>query len=140
MKIKLFTHNDLDGVGCAIVARLAFGDIVDVEYCAYKYINQKVLEFILGSDRMMYDHVYITDLSVNHEVAGLINKEMYKKPDQIILLDHHDSAKWLSESNEEYATKIFIENSKSLINTFKNRISAHEETLNALEHHLSTLY
>lgn len=24
--IKLFTHNDLDGVGCAILARMAFGE------------------------------------------------------------------------------------------------------------------
>ena len=24
MKIKLFTHNDLDGIGCAILAYLAF--------------------------------------------------------------------------------------------------------------------
>lgn len=32
MKYKLFTHTDLDGVGCAILAYLAFGrENVDVE-------------------------------------------------------------------------------------------------------------
>jgi len=28
----LYTHNDLDGVGCGIVARCAFGDRVDIRY------------------------------------------------------------------------------------------------------------
>ena len=40
MKIKLFTHTDLDGVGCAILAKLAFEN-VDIEYCNYDDINQK---------------------------------------------------------------------------------------------------
>lgn len=38
MKIKIFTHTDLDGVGCAIIAYLVFGkENVDVDipikYC-----------------------------------------------------------------------------------------------------------
>lgn len=43
MKNKLFTHTDLDGVGCAILAYLAFGrENVDVEYCDYSNIDDKV--------------------------------------------------------------------------------------------------
>lgn len=43
MKIKLFTHTDLDGVGCAVLAYLAFGyENVDVEFCSYDNVNQKV--------------------------------------------------------------------------------------------------
>ena len=30
MKIKLFTHTDLDGIGCAILGKLTFNDI-DIE-------------------------------------------------------------------------------------------------------------
>ena len=40
--IKLFTHTDLDGIGCAILAKLAFGEEVDIEYCDYDNINEKV--------------------------------------------------------------------------------------------------
>lgn len=40
--IKLFTHTDLDGVGCAILAQLAFGkDNVDISYCNYDEIDRK---------------------------------------------------------------------------------------------------
>lgn len=43
MKIKLFTHTDLDGVGCAVLAYLAFGrENVDVEYCNYDDINDAI--------------------------------------------------------------------------------------------------
>ena len=31
--IKLITHTDLDGIGCAILAKIAFRDNVEIEYC-----------------------------------------------------------------------------------------------------------
>ena len=44
--IKLFTHNDLDGVGCAILARMAFGKYdVDIEYCDYGQIDSRVEDY-----------------------------------------------------------------------------------------------
>lgn len=97
MKVKLFTHNDLDGVGCAIVARLAYGDVVDVEYCDYKNVNEKVSAFILNEEYIWYDNIFITDISINHETAGMINKELHKMSASLQLLDHHDSAIWLDE-------------------------------------------
>ena len=42
----LFTHDDLDGVGCAIVARLAFPDDLVVRYCSYKSINSEINFFL----------------------------------------------------------------------------------------------
>ena len=42
----LFTHDDLDGVGCAIVARLAFPDDLVVRYCSYKSINSEINSFL----------------------------------------------------------------------------------------------
>ena len=29
---KLFTHNDLDGVACAVLAKLAYKDDIEIEY------------------------------------------------------------------------------------------------------------
>ena len=46
--VKLFTHTDLDGIGCAILAKLAFGDNVNIEYCNYDNINESVKKFING--------------------------------------------------------------------------------------------
>jgi uncharacterized protein len=92
--IKLFTHNDLDGVGCAVVAKKAFGDIVDVEYCGYETIDEKVVEFFKEKDVKEYDAILITDISVSDKVAAMIEDV---SPDNVTLIDHHGTAEWLNE-------------------------------------------
>ena len=89
-KIKIFTHTDLDGIGCAIVAKLAF-DEVDVEYCDYKDVNGKVREFYLNDGDKLYDAVYITDISVDDEVAEEIN-QIVSIDGKWKLFDHHATA------------------------------------------------
>ena len=67
-KIKLFTHGaDLDGIGCAILAYLAFGrENLDVEQGDYKDVNEKVEAFIEQEELFKsYDKVYITDISIS---------------------------------------------------------------------------
>lgn len=44
--IKLFTHVDLDGIGCGILARLTFGRNVDVSYCNYDEVDDLVRKYI----------------------------------------------------------------------------------------------
>lgn len=82
---KLFTHNDLDGVGCAVLAKLAFGDKVDVTYCDYDSIDQEVKAYI---DHPIADKCYITDIRIDEKLAEEINK----KAISIQLLDHHPTA------------------------------------------------
>ncbi|WP_145413415.1 DHH family phosphoesterase [Paenibacillus xylanexedens] len=104
MKIKLFTHTDLDGVGCAIIAKLAF-DEVDVEYCNYNEIDQKVKDFTGLMKFKEYDKVYITDISVSKEVADLIEYSVTEKKEYLNryqLIDHHATAKWLNEYRWAY--------------------------------------
>lgn len=96
MKIKLFTHTDLDGVGCAIVAKSAF-DNVDVEYCNYNEINQKVLAFLENDKPTDYDRIFITDISVNEEVAERLDMIHRGGVSYVQLVDHHKTALWLSE-------------------------------------------
>lgn len=98
MRIKLFTHTDLDGVGCAVLAYLAFGyENVDVEFCSYDNVNQKVLKFIMSRSlsNSAYYGLYITDLSVSEEVA----RQIEKHKDNIMprLFDHHATALWLNK-------------------------------------------
>lgn len=91
-KIKLFTHIDLDGVGCAVLAYLAFGkENVDVDYCKYDDVDEKVEKFLSNtSERREYDMVYITDISVEDELAKAI--DIYIPNDKVQLLDHHATA------------------------------------------------
>lgn len=93
LKVKVFSHNDLDGVGCGIVALMAH-PTADIEYCAYHDINEKVKSFIVTKDYEMYDRIYITDISVNEEVAELIEEHC---PTRVRLLDHHGTATWLQD-------------------------------------------
>ncbi|HDR7066902.1 TPA: hypothetical protein QCW42_004008 [Bacillus cereus] len=92
-KVKEFSHNDLDGVGCGVVTLMAH-PTADIEYCAYHDINDRVKAFIMTKGYEMYDRIFITDISVNEEVAELI--QVYC-PDKVILLDHHGTAKWLNK-------------------------------------------
>jgi oligoribonuclease NrnB/cAMP/cGMP phosphodiesterase (DHH superfamily) len=114
-KIKLFTHNDLDGIGCAILANLAFIDL-DIEYCDYGNINEKVKALLENKDYNNYQHIYITDISVSEDIAAIINntqcpefKEDSKFYNHFTLIDHHPTAKHL----EKYCwCTIQIENEK----------------------------
>ena len=97
MKIKLFTHTDLDGIGCAILAYLAFGrENVDVEFCNYDDVDEKVRNLIVDHSTVSeYDRIYITDISVREEVAQIIDTWIDR--DKIWLFDHHGTAMWLNK-------------------------------------------
>lgn len=93
MKIKIFTHTDLDGVGCAIIAYLAFGkENVDVEYCNYDDVDDKVEAFMENEDLYRsYDSIFITDISVSDQVASMIDC-LDKTERTVRLFDHHGTA------------------------------------------------
>ena len=95
MKNKLFTHTDLDGIGCAILAYLAFGrENVDVEYCDYSNVNDKVRDFFYNGNWDEYEHVFITDISISNELAMAIDKKCDEE--QWHLFDHHNTAIYLN--------------------------------------------
>lgn len=98
MKVKLFTHTDLDGVGCAIVGKIAFDDI-DIEYCNYDEIDKRVRDFTASMQFIDYDKVFITDISISKDVADLVEYSITEKKDYLKkfqLIDHHNTAKWLN--------------------------------------------
>lgn len=95
MKVKLFTHTDLDGIACAIVGILAFGkENIDIEYCDYANINEKVCTFLDSGTQDEYNMVYITDISVDPAMAVIVNVALDGK---VMLLDHHKTAEWLNQ-------------------------------------------
>jgi oligoribonuclease NrnB/cAMP/cGMP phosphodiesterase (DHH superfamily) len=96
MKIELKTHrDDLDGIGCAILAKLAFGEDVHIDYCSCNktgenYIDDAVSKFINENEYQKYDLILITDLSVSEENAMKI--QHIDNPLKFQLLDHHPTA------------------------------------------------
>ena len=102
---KLFTHNDLDGIGCACVLkhvvdvlsfkyRLSNTSQVDVSYLSYDKVNSVIQQFINGKEYENYTLIFITDISVDEETAKLIDKTI---GDKVVLLDHHQHLEWLDE-------------------------------------------
>ena len=95
MKIKLFTHTDLDGIGCAILAYLAFGrENVDVEYCGYDDVDENVIDFF-ETNTIPYKRIFITDISVGEETAKEIDSRTWKE--KLNLFDHHATALYLNQ-------------------------------------------
>lgn len=93
--IKLFTHTDLDGVGCGILALLTLGRYtkIDISYCDYDNINSEIQNY-LKNEHDNTTPIFITDISVNEETAELLDKS-----GNVRLLDHHPTALWLNKYN-----------------------------------------
>ncbi|TJY43999.1 oligoribonuclease [Cohnella pontilimi] len=94
----LFTHNDLDGIGCGIVARCAFGDNVEIRYNSVDSLNPEVHRFLQRrqNKRKKNDTLFITDLSVHEENAGRLSQ--YEEAGlNVKLIDHHKSSLHLNQ-------------------------------------------
>ena len=81
--IKLITHTDLDGVGCAILAKYVYGDNVDITFADYNEVNNIMEEL----DETKYDSVFMTDLSCDLDYISKLDK----------LIDHHKTALHLNK-------------------------------------------
>ncbi len=90
----VMTHTDLDGVGCGILSKIAFGEKVHVRYHSVGSINRQVERFLQKPPKNTT--LIITDLSVSEEVAKKVD-DYVKNGGQVILLDHHQSALFLNE-------------------------------------------
>lgn len=95
---KLLSHNDLDGVGCGILAKLAFRDQVIVRYNSVGSLNREV-EWFIENDKDT--HLFITDLSVNEENEKRLN-EYYQAGGRLQLIDHHKTALHYNEYDWGY--------------------------------------
>lgn len=94
--IRLFSHTDLDGYGCNIVMKALMGDdtLVIATNVNYDEINETIKKYINNEEYKNYALTFITDISVNEEVAELIDKT---KDLNLVLLDHHPTAEWLNK-------------------------------------------
>lgn len=86
---KLLSHNDLDGVGCGILAKLAFGENVKVRYNSISGLNREVEWFLENDDKNTF--LFVTDLSVNEKNEQRLD-EFYQNGGKVQLIDHHKTA------------------------------------------------
>jgi oligoribonuclease NrnB/cAMP/cGMP phosphodiesterase (DHH superfamily) len=99
MTYHLYSHNDLDGVGCGILAKLSFKDNVEVRYNSVQGLNFQVERYL--EQKADGNELFITDLSVHNENEAKLD-EYVKKGGKVKLIDHHKSAlhfnkyKWAS--------------------------------------------
>ena len=107
-----------DGVGCAVLAKLAFDnefddELVDIEFCNYDDIDDKVAEYF--NNHLDYDYsCYITDISIDEELACAIDDCINELDTHTSykLFDHHATAlelnkfSWCKVETEDEETHI----------------------------------
>lgn len=93
--VKLFTDIDLDGLGCGVIAKIAFGEQANVSYCSYRNLNQRVETFI-SNPQNDHEEMYITDLAVNKDVEKNL-EDRYQRGKHIRVIDHHVTALHFNE-------------------------------------------
>lgn len=87
MQVRLFTHNDLDGVGCAILAKLVYQDDVVIQLCNYDDIDSNI-RWTLKNNAGVFREYHITDISISDETASMLDNSCI----DCVLLDHHPTA------------------------------------------------
>ena len=110
MKVVIFTReNDIDGVSCATLAKLTYGDDCEVVFSSQEKINQDFIDFfdieerydddeeidsfdITGNAKLKeYDKIFITDICITGELlrkffrAANVNMKLR-------IVDHHEEA------------------------------------------------
>ncbi|MEK3854589.1 DHH family phosphoesterase [Cytobacillus sp. FSL H8-0458] len=88
---RLYTHNDLDGVGCGIVARIAFGKDVEIRYNSVMGLDYQIEKLLENEKNIKDDFLIITDLSVNDENLIRLD-DLAKSGGYVRLIDHHKTA------------------------------------------------
>lgn len=89
--IKLFTHTDLDGIGCAVLLGHSVSEpyLGEIEYCNYDDIEEKIQKFIDETEDIEEYQIFITDISVSEIFAEKLDT---MKNVKIALIDHHATA------------------------------------------------
>lgn len=99
MEVLLFTHSqDIDGMGCAVLARKAFGDYTLVPTKTFE-ITKNVESYIKSKKIYDFDKIYVTDLCIKEPVLKFIDNDEILK-NRLLVLDHHKTE--IEEGNNKY--------------------------------------
>lgn len=88
MKVLLFTHkNDIDGMGNAVLANLAF-EKVDYVLCGTFDLTENILRYLENGKIYDYDKIFVTDLCLEEPVLTKIAEDR-KLKEKVLDFDHH---------------------------------------------------
>lgn len=97
-RIKLITHADLDAAGSAVLAKVVFGNIVDINMEMTSTAEKTINNFLDDTDNLtFYKRLYITDLSISEELANKIEVTCSNYNIKFRLFDHHNTSINLNE-------------------------------------------
>lgn len=88
MRVLLFTHkNDIDGMGNAVLAKLAF-EKIEYALCGTFNLTENVLKYYENGSIYNYDKIFVTDLCLEDPVLSRIAQDE-KLKGKILNFDHH---------------------------------------------------
>lgn len=104
--ITHFSHNDMDGYAPKILSQLSHLNIGEFKHCSYENFEEQLEDKISFYENHHYLQEFgllITDIAPSNK--DLINRiaRLHKSGLSIVLLDHHDTAKWVGEENPGWA-------------------------------------
>ena len=112
MKVLLFTHkSDIDGMGSAVLAKLAFED-VDYVLCETFNLQNEILKYYSDGSIYNYDAIFVTDLWLEEPMLTMVANDSQLK-NKFFVFDHHKSV--LEGNFNKYSfTTIRISDEKGL--------------------------
>ena len=104
LKTFIFTHNDLDGVGCGVIGKYYFPDAY-VQYCSYDNIDDTLLYFLSHNKNILSEmRIIISDIYYKQENSDIT--EMLRMAGELIICDHHATSAWLN--NVDFQHNSFV--------------------------------
>ena len=104
LKTFIFTHNDLDGVGCGVIGKYYFPDAY-VQYCSYDNIDDTLLYFLSHNENILSEmRIIISDIYYKQENSDIT--EMLRMAGEFIICDHHATSAWLN--NVDFQHNSFV--------------------------------
>lgn len=96
LRIAHVTHNDLDAVGCDVIAELASDvdsriNIIETKFADISEVNDTVNELLdrIVDGELKTDMILITDISVNDDTASRLDSIANSNGIELVMLDHH---------------------------------------------------
>ena len=98
---KLITHTDLDGGSCAVLAKIAWGDEVDISFCHLPSdVNKALVKLAEQEAWKNYKMVYITDLNFDVNIL----EKLGKLQGSLRMFDHHATSVESFSQYKKWAT------------------------------------
>ena len=90
-KVLIFSHeSDIDGLGCVILAKLAFKEIDYILAPNIEKMEEKFRQCILSKKLDDYSKIFVTDVALYDPALTMVAESELK--DKVLIFDHHKMA------------------------------------------------